>query len=103
MKVLNSVLRAVGPVVVGASLLALPLLFAPEPVQASSSGDCAGWDTVECSTTEWCIGFKWFGFGLCHTSHNYWPPVTVITDPVGDWSDYYHTDDGFGGGGGGSF
>lgn len=95
MEWVRRIFRAVGPVVVGACLLAFPLLFAPEPAQANT-GDCAGYDTVECSTLEWCIGVKWFGFGLCMTNYSYWPAVSVILQE--SMGDYIH-----GSGGGGAF
>ncbi|MDX1566277.1 MAG: hypothetical protein R3223_00655 [Longimicrobiales bacterium] len=103
--------HGVGPVILGAFLLAAPILFTPEPVQASSS-ECGGYDTVECSTLEWCLGAKYFGMGLCVTSVSYYPPVVIhVREALEDqmdinlWEgmgDYVHgTPDG--GGGGGTF
>lgn len=109
MEWIRRIVHGAGPVVLGGCLLALPILFAPKPAQAST-GNCAGYDTVECSTLEWCIGPKEFGIGLCVTNVSYYPPVTVIlTEAMEDlinieegMGDYIH-DIGDGGGGGGAF
>jgi len=107
MEYLRRAIQAVGPVVLGGCLLAVPLLFAPQPAQAYSD-PCAGYDTVECSTLEYCIGVKYFGAGVCVTNVTYWPPVNVILQEavedhlnlLENMGDYVH---GAGSGGGGAF
>lgn len=109
MEYVRRAIGAVGPVVLGGFLLAIPLLLAPRPVQANTS-TCAGYDTVECSTLEYCVGIKYFGAGVCVTNVSYWPEVNVILQEelneklqinlMENMGDYVH---GAGSGGGGTF
>jgi len=100
-------LRAFGPVALGLSLLAFPLLFAPNRAAAASSTDCGGYETVECQTIEVCLGIKWLGFEYCQSSTSYWPAVTTILreeleDEFADFEDLYG-DLIYSSGGGGAF
>lgn len=107
MKLGRWLFRTFGPVALGVSLLAFPLLFAPDPAGAATTTDCGGYETVECQTIEVCLGIKWLGFEYCQSSTSYWPAVTMILQEElnDDFMDIDHLYDDlvYGGGGGGTF